>query len=1320
MKRLIALGLLLSAASLAGAQEAAKTPPVFLSPSDHPAAETAFVPPPGAEPTPKADPFLYEKTGLKKGLQGKAVTEEELFTAPDVAVLNRGFFEPWQAILAGLQEPVALAKPDDVAALIATKPLLIIPSGGLAGTSGSDFFRAGLAEYAGSGGIIFCLAQRSGSDYSALPVPQGKALTAAGWSEDFGPLYKASTIKNRHPLLARLSTSVPALETDGYFTNYPDKAQVLLVRPDAYPTVIVYPFGKGWVVATTFFSDLTSILGGGAPDESGLYRGLLSWVRETATTSSDKSGAAGVQPSHAGQASPNLSSSSLPGFAASARPVVRAAIARSKDKLTVTLDIVPSQQLVGQNAIARVGSEEKYFKLAKDMHRVTFELPVTEGAERIAYALYHGTGRALARGSLEVPQLNEGVSLDRSSYLPGDKAVVSVSGVGKGEFTLSGMGLFDNKIMGDRGEMPFVVPGDLPAGLYPLHWELENVSSGKKQGDLSIAISGYEAAFDSVTIGKKSVAGRINVTASFKIRATQKISGRLSVALRSPDGKSTTVAEPVVSLVAGAQTVPVTFSYSPKQGGVWELAYTFSVNLPSGPGSPSGPLVIASGSALFDEGNAVVLGLLTGKPLYYETAGTVEATAIIFGKGKASVELLLDDKRVVRERVELAGAYRLEAQLPQLEAGAHTLRVSVAAGDFESSRERLFTYGLRLPDLALSMELPEIHGPVLPVAVTIRNRGKGIAGSTRVALYEGEPSKGGLLIAKSDIPPLAPGGYYSAKLDWPLSRKAGKRMLLAVADADNALTEASKKNNRVSKEVIVPDLLLALTPAKNSLSADEALSFSAQVFNAADRAYKNLSLRVQLTDRSGRAVNSEKSSIPELAAGQEQKIPGSLKSVVLPMGEYRLSAALNRDKILASAEAAVNILPTLLLAGDLDGTPGRAVLCRPFTVHYNVKSAGNVSPTSGSLTLEIIAKGSGKPVFSKQLPYAVAEKSCEIEKKDFLQGDYTLRLKATAADRQNGLSREFVLAEKPLTIAGPVAIETSHAPFPRVLVWLGRSDSEVERALTGSVAGEAFDQQDLYYKVVRSAEEFMSQAMTGLFNTYVLVEPGEPLEKSDWLRESVERGQGLVIIGSGDIARSLGETLGFTFSEAPASARGAMITLAEKSGLGLSGSIPISGKMLVPHKKGAKQAALYSESSKPAILSDRSGKGGILVLPFSLSRSAFDAGTSSLFSLLLRKSALAAMPEVEESGGAGQIVAVSAGGAVKTKIKEVLPTGAKVLWAGADGAVSGNTITYEFTADKEPKKLLYLYQAAGQDKTGTATEVFYDCGGVFLSQGKVE
>jgi len=118
------------------------------------------------------DPSALLRTGIKKGIRG-TMLDAELFAGPDAAVLKSGFFEPWPALLATFREPSVLVESSEIAGLEKTKPFLIIPSGGLSGHGTSEFFKASLAAYVRSGGVIIVFAQQNSGDLAALPVPDG-------------------------------------------------------------------------------------------------------------------------------------------------------------------------------------------------------------------------------------------------------------------------------------------------------------------------------------------------------------------------------------------------------------------------------------------------------------------------------------------------------------------------------------------------------------------------------------------------------------------------------------------------------------------------------------------------------------------------------------------------------------------------------------------------------------------------------------------------------------------------------------------------------------------------------------------------------------------------------------------------------------------------------------------------------------------------------------------------------------------------------------------------------------------------------------------
>jgi hypothetical protein len=214
---------------------------------------------------------------------------------------------------------------------------------------------------------------------------------------------------------------------------------------------------------------------------------------------------------------------------------------------------------------------------------------------------------------------------------------------------------------------------------------------------------------------------------------------------------------------------------------------------------------------------------------------------------------------------------------------------------------------------------------------------------------------------------------------------------------------------------------------------------------------------------------------------------------------------------------------------------------------------------------------------------------------------------------------------------------------------------------------------------------------------------------------------GLVVIGPEDKTRMTAETFGFKFLEMPTTSP-AMLLLTDDSGMELSGTVPVSGRILLPQKKSAKPAALLAGDKKPAVLIDTAGNGRVIVMPFSFTRSALDAGTTSLYSLLLRAAVHNAAPENDELTGVSSIeLLVSApSGPVRTRVVETLPAGTRVIWTNAEGTVKNNTILYDLIADKEPQRLLYVYQPPAGSKTPIFSEVFFECNENLVSQGKIE
>jgi hypothetical protein len=423
---------------------------------------------------------------------------------------------------------------------------------------------------------------------------------------------------------------------------------------------------------------------------------------------------------------------------------------------------------------------------------------------------------------------------------------------------------------------------------------------------------------------------------------------------------------------------------------------------------------------------------------------------------------------------------------------------------------------------------------------------------------------------------------------------------------------------------------------------------------------------------------------------------------------------------IAADSSARQPVPVMLLTGTLDDTPQTVAVCAPLKIQYRVKNTGDVSVSGGQFTVELTSVATGKSVFTKQLPVTMEADSIMIENVNFHPGAYTLTLKASVWNGELQITRDFTLAKQPLTVTAPVLVEKSNITSLHVLIWLSRTGTAVQQAFSEMIVKQAFEEDDIYYETVDSAEDFKTQAMSGAFNVMVLFETDELLERTDWLMGRIALGQGLVIIGSEDRTRMIAEAFGFQFREAPPSA-GAMLQLTEESGTGLCGTIPVSGRILQPQNKGAKVAALFSGDNKPAILIDNSRKGQIIVMPFSFTHSALDTGATSLYSLLLRAAVLNAATTNENTGISSIELLVSApSDPVAARVVVTFPLGTRIIWASSEGIVKNNTIVFDLVADNEPHSLQYQYQTMAGIKAPVVTEVFYECKEKFMSLGTIK
>jgi hypothetical protein len=153
--------------------------------------------------------------------------------------------------------------------------VLILPTYSLSGIN-SEIFKAILDDYVSSGGTLICFTQRYGEGFELLP---GK-LAGYGGNQDQSCHSNAVYIDSLHSIISGQSKVCIDSNVDGYLTKYPNESIILLRRTkNGYPAMLAYPYGKGWVVVSSLFTDYgyghSQVYG----DELNLIRDLISWAK---------------------------------------------------------------------------------------------------------------------------------------------------------------------------------------------------------------------------------------------------------------------------------------------------------------------------------------------------------------------------------------------------------------------------------------------------------------------------------------------------------------------------------------------------------------------------------------------------------------------------------------------------------------------------------------------------------------------------------------------------------------------------------------------------------------------------------------------------------------------------------------------------------------------------------------------------------------------------------------------------------------------------------------------------------------------------------
>ncbi len=210
--------------------------------------------------------------------------------APDIALFTNGLYKPSISLMLKIGEAVSFQDIEFNPDIVKDHPVMLVPSGGFYGLSNSVSVKALLDEYVKNGGVLVSLTQQHGSDWGLLPTPEDAEtglkipITGYGYQEDQSCQFKSVYIETFHPVLSGFSSSTADIGVDGYFTSYPNNATILLRRTaNGQPAMILYPYGKGYVIATTLYTDFALSHSQANTAEINLIQNIISWAKKPDT-----------------------------------------------------------------------------------------------------------------------------------------------------------------------------------------------------------------------------------------------------------------------------------------------------------------------------------------------------------------------------------------------------------------------------------------------------------------------------------------------------------------------------------------------------------------------------------------------------------------------------------------------------------------------------------------------------------------------------------------------------------------------------------------------------------------------------------------------------------------------------------------------------------------------------------------------------------------------------------------------------------------------------------------------------------------------------
>jgi len=157
------------------------------------------------------------------------------------------------------------------------------------------------------------------------------------------------------------------------------------------------------------------------------------------------------------------------------------------------------------------------------------------------------------------------------------------------------------------------------------------------------------------------------------------------------------------------------------------------------------------------------------------------------------------------------------------------------------------------------------------INVMIENRGDRPAQNVQVVFYDGDPANSGVLIGSTQTVagPLVGGAKQQVTVAWAVPAYPIAHTIYAVVDPTQAITDADRSNNTLSRRTTLPDL--TIETCWNTEVSASSVTLVARVVNAGVTPAGPCEISWRLGSASGEEIG--RSGVDSLGAGQVQEVP---------------------------------------------------------------------------------------------------------------------------------------------------------------------------------------------------------------------------------------------------------------------------------------------------------------------------------------------------------------------------------------------------------------------------------------------------------------